>query len=47
MEKVIICLEEQVDFWGVGLILDATNDRNEEQMILEKWWGKILLQKVA
>ena len=47
MEKVRFSLEQKVDFGGVGLILDATIDRITEGLMLEKWWGKILLQKVA
>ena len=47
MEKVRFSLEDKVDFGGVGLILDDKFDRITEGLMLEKWWGKILLQKVA
>ena len=47
MEKVRFSLEEKVDFGGVGLILDAKIDRITEGLMLYKWWGEILLQKVA
>ena len=47
MEKVRFSLEEQVDFGGVGLILDANNDKITEGVMLEKWWGNILFWKVV
>ena len=47
MEKVRFSLEEQVDFGGVGLILDATIDKIAEQVVPQKIWGKILLHKVT
>ena len=37
MEKVRFSLGEKVDFGGVGLILDATNDKITEGLMLEKW----------
>ena len=37
MEQVRFSLEENVDFGGVGLVLDATNDKITENRIPEKW----------
>ena len=37
MDKVIFSLEEQIYFGGVGLILDAQNDKITEGLMLEKW----------
>ena len=45
--KVRFSLEEQVDFGGVGLILNAQIHRNTQNWTPSKMYGKILLQKGA